>query len=472
MSSLLSFHGLSLTINGQPLFEKAAAQILPGARIGLIGPNGAGKSTLLKALAGSFEPSSGSIKKASNRITCYVPQLPEASHAFSGAEHFQKAFSTALASHPDLLLLDEPTNHLDTWRKKALINFLTRFPGTILFASHDESLLSALANTIWSIDHNSFQIYNGSYTAFCHDRHTREKAQVEKIAAIKRQTATLQTKLQVEAKRAAQSRHANTHENDRMLRRAMQEKGSRTVGRNQKKLNETKKTLEEARTDTLIIEKITPRFFFEGKKSGTTLSITCGSVAYHGQAPLIDNINLTLAPGERIALLGNNATGKSTLLKAMLGNITIKRNGHWHIPASIGYLDQHYQNLPAGKTVLESLTHAAPHLKGNALREHLARFLFRKPEEVNKNTLHLSGGEKARLSLALLSAKAPSLLLLDEVTNNLDLRTHAHILQTLITYTGTLIVISHDTDFLKYLKLDAYYQVTAQGLICLPSLTL
>ena len=139
----------------------------------------------------------------------------------------------------------------------------------------------------------------------------------------------------------------------------------------------------------------------------------------------------------------------STIFKAILSDSKVICSGNWYVTKDIGYLDQHYNNLDLEKSVLENIASLAPHWNLQEIRRHLNDFLFMKNEEVNVLAKNLSGGEKVRLSLAMIAAKTPKLLLLDEITNNLDLETRQHVIEILKEYPGSLVVISHDEDFLK-----------------------
>ena len=154
--------------------------------------------------------------------------------------------------------------------------------------------------------------------------------------------------------------------------------------------------------------------------------------------------------------IGDNGSGKSTILKGILGDAKIFRNGTWYVPrsANIGYLDQHYATLNPEISVLESIAELVPTWSHIEIRRHLNDFLFRKNHETNILVKYLSGGEKARLSLAIIAAKTPSLLLLDEITNNLDLESREHVIEVLYNYPGAMIVISHDDDFLNAIGVE------------------
>lgn len=191
--------------------------------------------------------------------------------------------------------------------------------------------------------------------------------------------------------------------------------------------------------------------------------INDASVGYAQNAPLIKEINVLLNAGERIAIKGNNGSGKSTFIKAMLGYESVIKTGNWFCPKKneIGYLDQHYENLFANEAVFDFLKRNVPSIEDRQLREHLAHFLFRKNKEVELEIKYLSSGEKVRLSLALIAIKPPKLLILDEMTNNVDIMTREHIIQVLKDYPGAMIVISHDEDFLKKINISYGYMINS-----------
>ena len=176
----------------------------------------------------------------------------------------------------------------------------------------------------------------------------------------------------------------------------------------------------------------------------------------------LQKISLSISSRDRIAIQGDNASGKSTLIKAILDDDSVIKSGNWHAPkiSDIGYLDQHYATLSAEKTVLETIAELVPTWTHIEVRRHLNDFLFRKNEEVNAIVSTLSGGEKARLSLAQIAAKTPKLLILDEVTNNLDLETRGHVIEVLKNYPGAMILISHDADFLEEIGVNAYFKIS------------
>lgn len=170
---------------------------------------------------------------------------------------------------------------------------------------------------------------------------------------------------------------------------------------------------------------------------------------------------------DRIAICGDNASGKSTLVKAILNNPEVIKTGHWMMPKpiNIGYLDQHYATLDLKKTVLETLLFLVPSWSYIEVRKHLNAFLFRKNEEINALTSQLSGGEKVRLCLAQIAALLPQLVILDEITNNLDIETKAHVMQILQDYPAAMLLICHENDFLNQLRITGYYRILNNSLV-------
>ncbi|MDR3071815.1 MAG: ATP-binding cassette domain-containing protein [Endomicrobium sp.] len=183
-------------------------------------------------------------------------------------------------------------------------------------------------------------------------------------------------------------------------------------------------------------------------------------VGYENKTVLV-NINLSVTGAEHLAVTGDNGSGKTTLFRAILGHSQITKAGIWSLPhpEDIGYLDQHYSSLDPSKTILEMLTGLVPEKTHAEVRNFLNDFLFRKNEEVNKQISVLSGGEQARLALAKIALQPPKLLLIDEITNNIDLETKEHVAQVLTNYPGAMIIISHDTVFLENIGITRYYTI-------------
>jgi ATPase subunit of ABC transporter with duplicated ATPase domains len=238
-------------------------------------------------------------------------------------------------------------------------------------------------------------------------------------------------------------------------------KAEKSQGKQLQDIQQARQDLSDQLAQLRLPEVLTPRFSLDTSASSdrTWVQIFDGQVGYDPDQTVLSGINLTVSSQARVAIAGDNGSGKSTLFKAILGDETIHRAGDWRVPKrpDIGYLDQHYGTLDPGQSVLEALSKVAPGWSHAEIRRYLNDFLFRKNEEVNARVSTLSGGEKARLSLAQIAAKTPKLLLLDEITNNLDLQAQQHVAQVLKTYPGALIVISHDAEFLKEIEINQVY---------------
>jgi ATPase subunit of ABC transporter with duplicated ATPase domains len=239
-------------------------------------------------------------------------------------------------------------------------------------------------------------------------------------------------------------------------------RAEQTSGLKKKEIHHKKQELLYRLSEMRLPETIVPKFALQASEIDplkTIMSIQDGSCG-HG-VPFLKGIFLSLGACGRLTVTGDNGAGKSTLAKAILNEGDVMRWGDWTTPKrdDIGYLDQHYATLPFQKSVLETIQALAPAWSLEEVRCHLNDFLFRKNEEVTALVSTLSGGEKARLSLAQIAAKTPKLLILDEITNNLDLETRTHVAQVLKTYPGAMIVISHDTDFLKEIGVQEFYHL-------------
>ncbi len=219
-----------------------------------------------------------------------------------------------------------------------------------------------------------------------------------------------------------------------------------------------------------IPEILIPKFNLDAivLHNKSILTISNGSCGYANE-PILSNINISLTATGKVAIHGDNASGKSTLIKAILDDNRITKSGEWLCPniQDIGYLDQHYSQLDSSKTAVELISEVAQTWSHAEIREHLNSFLLGKNEEVNLASNYLSGGERVRLSLALIAARPPKLLLLDEISNNIDVETKEHLIQVLSAYPGALIMVDHDQQFLAALCLDSHYQTHSKQLLAM-----
>ncbi|HQU09712.1 MAG TPA: ATP-binding cassette domain-containing protein, partial [Opitutales bacterium] len=422
-----------------------------GDRIALIGRNGGGKSVLLKILAGLLESSEGRVKRPGDLAVGYVGQML-ALAGLSGAQSFHASLTQALAAEPNLLILDEPTNHLDARNRKELLNFLKRYVGTLVIASHDEELLTQIPNRLWHIDGGAVHEFYDNYPDYKRECARQRQQAIDKRAELRDARKAAVLALEAERHRAAQSKRANENENDRRLLSMLKQKGAATHARMKGRLNKRLQAAEDNLDEVFVAKAVSPTFQMPARQSGRPIvcEVRNGSAGYAEHA-IVQGVDLTLQAGERVAIVGNNASGKTTLLKAILADPSVTRCGSWQTvaPAHIGYLDQGYRTVADHQSVLDNLKSKVPHWTDREARAHLARFMFRSHEEVAKLGQHLSGGERAYLCLAQIAASSPELLILDEATNNIDLFFKCFLLRVLESYQGSLLIVSHDIQFLR-----------------------
>lgn len=462
MHKTIQLSNLSLSFPHKTCFEGFNSTITDRSRIAIIGRNGSGKSTLLKMLQGEVEPSFGDVVVPVDVKFGYVPQVVYEFDSLSGGERFNKALSAALRSEPNILLLDEPTNHLDESNRNSLMRMLNSFEGSIIVASHDAQLLRNCIDTIWHIVDGRVEVFSGNYDDYMREIHIKRAAIERELSNLKRQKQGMHKALMAEQTRASKSKARGEKSISQrkwptIVSNAKALRAEETTGSKKANIDYRKQELSEKLSKLQLTEIIVPKFSLSPAELGHKIlvAISGGSAGYIRGAAVINDINLRISPSERLAITGANGSGKSTLIKAIL-NEGMRELGEWYSlkSADIGYLDQHYDTLSPDKTVLESIQELMPNWSVLESRKHLNDFLFRKNEEVNASINTLSGGEKARLSLACIAAKTPKLLILDEVTNNVDLETREHIIQVLKGYPGAMIIISHDKDFLNALEVS------------------
>ncbi|KTD36716.1 ABC transporter ATP-binding protein Uup [Legionella nautarum] len=455
---------LGLSYPQKICFESFSAQIHFGDRIALIGRNGAGKSSLLKMLASLYSASTGDIKLPQDVRLGYLPQVIEEFPNLSGGQRLNQMLTKILSENPNLLLLDEPTNHLDNRNRRALMRLLKHYPGTLIIVSHDTELINAVTDTLWHIELGKIRVFRGAYSDYQRMLFQKKNSIEQELILLSRQKNEAHLALMKEQERNKRSRIQGekkiaqrkwpTVRSHTKLAKAMT-----TSDKRLSQLSHKKQQLLDDLSSLNQSEVLKPKFKIKGLEHHKPLiRIENASIAY-GQGPLIlEDIHFSLDAQERVALIGDNASGKSTFVKALLKAIQINRTGDWLVPPchNIGNLDQHYQHLNPEETVFDLMIAKMPQAE---VRRHLNDFLFRKNEEVHLQVKHLSGGEKARLSLALIAANPPKLLILDEVTNNVDLETRAHIIAVLREFPGAMLVISHDKDFLESIHIETKYQI-------------
>lgn len=459
---------LSLSFPQKCCFDDFSTKIHAGNRIAIIGRNGNGKSSLLNILRKHLNPSEGEVVIPKGLQIGYVEQTVTNYAHLSGGQRLNKRLSEALALNPDLLLLDEPTNHLDLDNRKSLIRMLQLYQGTLIIISHDIELLQKCSDIIWHIDNGKIHQFYGKYNDYIHEINQKRIEIERELSELKKEKNEMHTKLMQEQERAAKSKSKgqksmNQRKWPTVVSKSKAVRAEQTSGKKKASIDKKKQTLSNQLLELRLPDIILPKFSLDSNDTSKKqiLLINDGSIGYSENEFLLQNINLSIAPKEHIAIFGKNACGKSTLLKAILNQKIIIKTGEWYLPPAehIGYLDQHYGNLNPDHSAIDHLHQARPDWNETEARRQLNDFLFRKNEEVCNPVSTFSGGEKARLSLSLISAKPPKLLILDEMTNNLDLETKEHVIQVLKHYPGSMIIVSHEIHFLKSIKIHTTYKI-------------
>ncbi|MBL0711168.1 MAG: ATP-binding cassette domain-containing protein [Colwellia sp.] len=495
---------LSLDRGAKNLIKASSFTIHPNHKVGLVGSNGCGKSSLFAALLGDLSPDAGDLSMPSSWDIATVKQetpsleqsaldyvmdgdkefrqleqqleqarqkedgnleailinkidvingysLParagELLHglgflqnqlsnpvkAFSGGWRMRLNLAQALISRADLLLLDEPTNHLDLDAVIWLQRWLKRFTGTLVLISHDRDFLDTVIGQILHIEHQKAKLYSGNYTAF-------ERQRAEHLA---QQDAQFQ-------KQQKEAAHLTAFV-DRFRAKASKAKQAQSRLKRLEKLPD----LAPAHVDSQFT------FSFEQPESlpYPLLSLTESQCGYDADTIILKDVGLTLVPGSRIGLLGRNGAGKSTLIKSLAGDISLI-NGERYCAQElkIGYFSQHQlEQLHFGSSPVDHIIRAKPELGEPQARSFLGKFGF-SGDQALEAVDTMSGGEKARLVLALIVLEKPQLLLLDEPTNHLDLEMRQALVLALQDFGGAIILIAHDR-FLLESCVDEFYLV-------------
>ncbi|MBI2786442.1 MAG: ATP-binding cassette domain-containing protein [Legionella longbeachae] len=504
---MLTLRQITLSRGNKVLLDKANVTLYEKQKIGLIGHNGCGKSTLFDFLLGKLTPDTGeflinpqlsishlsqqlpdSDEKALNFVlegdddyvklhqrlqnaeatdnhaevlSCHeelshtggyskpalaatimsglgfsATQQQACVNSFSGGWRMRLSLARCLMKPADLLLLDEPTNHLDMEAIFWLERFLKQSPSTIILISHDREFLDAFVTHILHIDKQNMTLYSGDYSCF-------EKTHAQQLALQQAMYEKQQNKIN----------HMMSFVN---RFKAKATKAKQAQGR--LKAIERMEIIAAAQADSPFSFD-----FFPCPRAGNPLiQCTMLDAGYDQQNPTLKKIKLSLSPGDRIALLGPNGEGKSTLIKTLTGSLpplngTIHRSAH----LKIGYYAQHQlEQLDCQLSPLQTIQKLSPDEREQSIRDFLGGFNFRGDMAVQA-IHHFSGGEKARLALAKLVWLKPNLLLLDEPTNHLDLGMRSAIEFALQSYEGALILISHDRHMLKT-SVDNFYLVYQQ----------
>ncbi len=513
---MISVNNLSVQFTGTDLFSGVTFNIGDRDRIGLVGMNGAGKSTLLKILCGWQEPESGTIVIASGQTVGYLPQemvpdsigtvLEEALTAFSAIddlEHEQERLTAEIAErtdyesaeytrllerhnevtehlallggsrrqeqaekvllglgfkhsdfdrpvavfsggwqmrvelaklllrHPDFLLLDEPTNHLDIVSIQWLENYLANYSGAVVLVSHDRTFLDNITKRTIEITAGRIYDYKCPYSEYVVQMQERRASQMAQLTNQQRQVAQIEAFIERFRYKATKAKQVQSRV--KMLERM------------------EKISVDEVSTESIHFQ------FPPAPHSGKIVVEAKGLGKAYGDNQVFDGVDLLLTAGKKVAFVGRNGEGKSTMAKIIVGDIN-DYTGTFKLGAGVqmGYYAQNQAAmLNLDKTVFETIDDIAQGDIRPKIRNILGSFLFG-DDDIDKKVKVLSGGEKARLALAKLLLTPSNLLILDEPTNHLDMNSKDILKNALLQYTGTLIVVSHDRDFLSGLTDELY----------------
>lgn len=509
---------ISKMFGGEPLFENLSLEVHEGSRIGLVGSNGSGKSTILKMIAREETVDSGNVILKKDCKVGYLAQIPlqnqqlvsevllsafestldlakeisrmeymmklekneeallvllqeygalqdqfdlldgyevEASvakvaeglgitglldspyEALSGGEKTKVALGKVLLLNPNLLLLDEPTNHLDIAAVEWLEQYLKDYRGTVVIVSHDRFFLDQVVTTIIDVEDGEAILYHHNYSGFVKEK---EKRLLDEFQSFQEQQKKIK-KMKEAIKRLREWANQASPPSEALHKRAT------NMERALERMEKLKRPILERKKIALQLES--------GDRSGKdVITLKGAEKSYHGRS-LFSNVSLTIQYKNRTAIVGNNGTGKSTLLKVIIGEESVD-SGSVHLGANvkIGYLSQAL-TVTSNKTVLEAFREEVL-VSENEARHILAKFLFYGPA-VFRKTRQLSGGERMRLRLAQLMHQEINLLILDEPTNHLDIDSREVLEEALEHFQGTIIAVSHDRYLLNKLFDKTYW---------------
>jgi ATP-binding cassette subfamily F protein 3 len=484
---MLNINEVIVRLGGRTILDRATAAIPPGSRVGLIGRNGAGKSTLMKVMIGQLDPDGGAVEMPRRTRLGYIAQeaphgtstpfdtvlaadaerarlMDEAEHctdpdrlgdlhdrllaidawgapakaarillglgfdeemqgrpldSYSGGWKMRVALAALLFSEPDVLLLDEPSNHLDLEATLWLENFLKNYPGTLVVISHERDLLNNVVDTILHLEGGKITLYTGGYDDFERQRAERAAQLAAAKASQDAQRARLQDYIARNSARASTAKQAQSRA--KML----------------------------ARMQPIAALADDPSLSFDfpspTELKPPLITLDMAAVGYAADSPVLQRLNLRIDPDDRIALLGRNGNGKTTLARLLAAQLA-PMAGEMHASGKmrVGYFTQYQvEELHGDDTPLQHMTRAMTGKTPGAVRAQLGRFGF-SGDKATTRVDKLSGGERARLALALITRDAPHLLILDEPTNHLDVDSREALVQALNGYDGAVILVSHD----------------------------
>ncbi|MDQ1157181.1 ATP-binding cassette subfamily F protein 3 [Sphingomonas sp. SORGH_AS 950] len=489
--AMLNLNGITVRLGGRTILDGASAALPPGSRVGLIGRNGAGKSTLVRVIAGQLEADDGACEMPKGARLGYIAQeapdgtatpfetvlaadveraelmersetesdpeklgdiyerliaidaytaparassilqglgFDEAMQArplssYSGGWKMRVALAALLFSAPDVLLLDEPSNHLDLEAVMWLEDFLKSYRATILLVSHERDFLNNVVDHILHLQGGKVTLYPGGYDSFERQRAER----MAQLAAAKANQEAQRAKLQ-----------------DYIARNSARASTAKQAQSRAKMLSKMQPIAEMANDPSLSFDFPDP-----DQLRPPLITLDLASVGY-AETPILKRLNLRIDPDDRIALLGRNGNGKTTLARLLAAQLTpMEGDMNSSGKMRVGYFTQYQvEELDTGDTALEHMTRIMRGATPAAVRAQLGRFGFSGDKATTK-VGKLSGGERARLALALITRDAPHMLILDEPTNHLDVDAREALVQALNMYKGTVVLVSHDRHMLE-----------------------
>src|SRR3989344_3564946 len=397
------------------------------------------------------------------KLALYKPITSKIKY-LSGGERIKVSLAQVLLKEPDLLLLDEPTNHLDLFARLWLENFLREYRKTVLVVSHDRNFLDSIVEKIWHLKDGVIKEYAGNFSQFYEEYQIEKEKQLQEYEDAMKKKSKIVKRFEETSKRVAKGhmRYKDPGIGDKYQRSAHKKRAENLGGKELKSLRQDKEKVQGE-----ILEKKPEKevnFYFKigtsttGYKNKPLVSFANVSIGYDDKI-LLEKVNLVVKYGDRIAIFGNNGSGKTTIFKAIQRDSTVivvgaNKNSENY---SLGIIDQTLSNLPAHMPLEEMFLSAG--LEYTELRKYLSKFLFSDSVDVKRKIESLSGGEKLRVSLALLTIKNPDLILLDEPTNNLDFESIETLIAALNQYEGALVVISHDLYFLSKINVETSYLI-------------
>ena len=374
------------------------------------------------------------IKTVLNGMGFADKELDTVINTLSGGERTRLSLARLLLLHPDVLVLDEPTNHLDFETLIWLEEYLESYKGAVITVSHDRFFLDKIVTTIWEIEDHHLCSYKGNYSKYLILKEEKQARQLKEYEQQQKKIADIKDYVAKNLVRASTSKSAQSRRN--------------TL--------EKMEIIDKPKTFT---HKMNMKFEYDIEPHFEVLKLTdlCLEVGEgYERKTLCDNVSFTLERGDKLAVMGANGTGKTTLLRAIKNYPSINRSTKWGGNVKIGYYDQHLDVLNPENTVMEELWSRFPNREPLDIRTTLGRALF-SGDAIEKKVGDLSGGEKARLSLAILMEQRPNVLIMDEPTNHLDLPAREKLEKALFEYSGTLIIVSHDRFFLEKIPNKTLY---------------